>query len=132
MDSLFRRGLISPKAMEKLGKRRGAKPKGATSVRDQGGVRDRGARVAGSRHIDRAQDLGSPARASGRPSNGGFVKDQMQAHSDEIDDPDNQTPAFPIATRVRAATGARQVGVMGPPARLSGPRYGGPSSRKFG
>ena len=92
MDSLFRRGLISPKAMEKLGKRRSAKPKGFSAtgvqpagmadfddkrgVRDQGGVRDRGARVAGSRHIDRTQDLGSPARASGRPSKGGFVVDE--------------------------------------------------------
>jgi hypothetical protein len=148
MDSLFRRGLISPKAMEKLGKRRSAKPKSLSAtrvqpagmadfddrrgVRDQGGVRDSGARVAGSRHIDSAQDLGSPARASGRPSKGGFVRDQMQAHSDEIDDPDNQTPAFPNVARVRATNGARQVGVMGPPARSSGPQYGGPSSRKFG
>src|SRR5262249_51751910 len=98
----------------------------------QGGVRDRGARVAGSRHIDSAQDLGSPTRASGRPSQGGFVRDQMQVHSDEIDDADNQTPAFPNAARMRAANGARQVGVMGPPGRSSGPQYGGPSSRKYG
>ena len=148
MESLFRRGLISRKAMEKLGTRRGVKPRvlNATRVqparmasfddksgaRDQGGVRDKGARVASAGHIDRAQDLGSPARASGRPSRGGFVRDQMQVHRDEIDDPYNQTPGFPNGARVRAANGVRQVGVMGPPGRSSGPQYGGPSSRKYG
>jgi hypothetical protein len=99
---------------------------------DQGGTRDKGAKVASVRHIDIRQDLGSPARASGRPSKGGFVPDQMQVHSDEIDDADNQTPAFPKAAKVKAANGARQVGVKGPPGKSSGPAYGGPNSRNNG
>src|SRR5271157_1597206 len=143
MQSLFRRGLISPTALAKLGKR---KPKilnetkvqaskmanfdGKRGVRDQGGVRDKG--VASARHIDIRQDLGSPARASGRPSAGGFVPDQMQVHSDEIDDADNQAPAFPKAAKVKSANGARQVGVKGPAGKSSGPQYGGPNSRSNG
>jgi hypothetical protein len=145
MQSLFRRGLISPTAMAKLGKR---KPKILSEtkvqsgrmtnfddkggIRDQGGVRDKGAKVASARHVDIRQDLGSPARASGRPSRGGFVPDQMQVHSDEIDDADNQLPVFPKAAKIKAANGARQVGVKGPSGKSSGPEYGGPNSRKYG
>jgi hypothetical protein len=112
MQSLFRRGLISPTAMAKVGKRKPKilnETKGQASkmasfddksgARDQGGARDKGAKVASVRHIDIRQDLGSPARASGRPSKGGFVPDQMQVHSDEIDDADNQQPAFPKAAQ---------------------------------
>ena len=149
VESLFRRGLISSKAMEKFGKRGNeAKPKilketkvqasrmanfdDKSGAGDQGGARDRGAKVASARHIDIRQDLGSPARASGRPSKGGFVPDQMQVYSDEIDDADNQQPAFPKAAKVKAANGARQVGVKGPPGKSSGPAYGGPNSRSNG
>src|SRR5260370_38450297 len=95
VESLFRRGLISSKAMEKFGKRGNeAKPKipNETKVQasklanfndksgrdDQGGARDKGAKVASVRHIDICQDLGSPARASGRPTKGGVVADQRQ------------------------------------------------------
>jgi hypothetical protein len=145
MQSLFRRGLISPTAMAKLGKR---KPKilsetrvqnakmanfdDKAGARDQGGVRDKGAKVASARHVDIRQDLGSPARASGRPSRGGFVPDQMQVHGDEIDDAVNQQPAFPKAAKIKAANGARPVGVKGPRGQSSGPAYGGPNSRKYG
>jgi hypothetical protein len=149
IESLFRRGLISSKAMEKFGKRGNeAKPKilSETKVQaskmanfadkrgrnDQGGVRDKGAKVASAHHIDVRQDLGSPARASGRPSKGGFVPDQMQVQSDEIDDADNQQPAFPKAAKVKAANGSRQVGVKAPPGKSSGPQYGGPNSRYYG
>jgi hypothetical protein len=145
MQSLFRRGLISPTAMAKVGKRKPKilnETKGQASkmanfddksgARDQGGAPDKGAKVASVRHIDIRQDLGSPARASGRPSKGGFVPDQMQVHSDEIDDADNQQPAFPKAAKVKAANGARQVGVKGPRGKSSGPAYGGPNSRSNG
>jgi hypothetical protein len=144
MESLFRRGMISPKALGKLAAK--SKPKILNQTRvqnsrmadfddnskDEGANRDRGARsVAGSRHIDTKQDLGTPARASGRPSRGGFVRDQMQVNTDEIDDANNQRPAFPKGAKVKAANGARQVGVKGPPGKSSGPEYGGPSSRKY-
>jgi hypothetical protein len=146
MQSLFRRGMISPKAMGKLAAK-GSKRKilNQTKVqnsgmanfdgksKDEGANRDRADRsVAGSRHIDTKQDLGTPARASGRPSRGGFVKDQMQVNTDEIDDANNQRPAFPRGAKVKAANGARQVGVKGPPGKSSGPEYGGPPSRKYG
>jgi hypothetical protein len=146
MESLFRRGMISPKALGKLAAKSSSKPKVLNQTRvqnsrmadfdgkskDEGTNRDRGARsVAGNRHIDTKQDLGTPARASGRPSRGGFVKDQMQVNTDEIDDVDNQRPAFPRGAKVKAANGARQVGVKGPPGKSSGPEYGGPSSRRY-
>src|SRR5258708_19515329 len=99
MESLFRRGMISPKALGKLAAKSSSKPKILNETRvqnsrmadfdgkskDEGTNRDRGERsVAGSRHIDTKQDLGTRARASGRPTRGGFVNDQMQLNTTHI------------------------------------------------
>jgi hypothetical protein len=146
MESLFRRGLISQKAMKKLGSRT-RRPKILDETRvqnsrmanfdskakDEGGVRDRGdTSVAGSRGIDTRQDLGSPQRASGRPSADGFVKDQMPVLTDEINDANNQRPAFPRGDKVKASEAKRKLGVVSKAIPSAPSQYGGPNSRKYG
>jgi len=108
MTSLFRRGMISKPNADRIGK---PKVLAQTSVqasrmadfddkggrKDQGGTRDAGERsVASTRHINQNQDMGSPDRASGKPSKGASVGAQRQpVHSREINDSRQQKPDFP-------------------------------------
>lgn len=119
--SLFRRGMISPKAAyAKPGILKQTKPgvplemadfmdKGGRN--DQGGVRDAGDRsVASTRHIDTRQDKGSPARASGKPSKGGSAGAEVQpTRRRAIDEASLQRPAFPGGGKVRASEARRTV-----------------------
>ncbi len=135
LDSMMHQGLISAGAGAKLKKLQGTKVQNSKMAafddkagkRDQGGVRDRGdSSVAGVRHIDTKQDMGSPARASGAPSKGGRVNHTGQPGVDAIDE--GQTPAFPQQGSGKGRAGSRTVGKVQP----SGPEYGGPNSRKYG
>ena len=92
-DSLFRRGAISPKQAAKLGVLKKTKVErapeedfdGKQGLRDQGGGKEHGHKVARSRHIDIKQEMGTPERASGKPSKGGSVNASGQPGADEID-----------------------------------------------
>ena len=75
-------GEVTSNAGVKLGVLRGTKPypkfqsgeepfHGRQGKSDQGSSRDPGHKVAGNRHIDKKQDMGSKARASGKPSSAG-------------------------------------------------------------
>jgi len=145
-DSLFRRGMISPKQASKLKALAGTKlnpafgaaeegANGRGGLRDQGAGRERGeTAVAGNAHINnrRASDFGSPGRASGRPSAGGGVRSKGgRPGADEINAGGSQRPAFPAGSKPRRqalGTPQRARGTVQP----SGPLYGGPSSRADG
>lgn len=95
-------------------------------VRDQGGVRDRGASEAGRRHIDKKQSMGSPAKASGKPSKGASAGAQKQPTKNaHINDASLTSPAFPAGGSkmkgAKAKTPARAKGKI--PAQ--GGQYGG-------
>jgi hypothetical protein len=128
MDAMFHQGLISAKAGAKLKKLQGTKVQNSKMAdfddkggrRDQGGVRDRGdSSVAGARHIDTKQDMGSVARASGPPSKGGRVGKTGQPGADAIDEV--QTPAFPKQGSGKGRAGSRTVA----PIARQGGQYGG-------
>ena len=131
---LMRHAMISPKQAAKRGlmKKTKAQPSkmaefdGKDGERDQGGVRDRGDPDAGARHIDRKQDMGSPARASGKPASTVPGSQKQPVTRDQIDDADTQAPANP---RLGKDSNSRKVGVSGPPPKSSGPQYGGPATR---
>ena len=83
-------GEISAKA----GRRHGVGPKGTRvnprfhtdeeefmgkeGLKDQGRSKDPGPTLAGGEHINRVQGMGSPARASGKPTRGGSTGPQKQ------------------------------------------------------
>jgi hypothetical protein len=105
--------------------------------RDQGGTRDRGdTAVAGNAHINnrRAGDMGTPARASGRPSKGGGVRNKGGIpRTDQINQASEQRPTFPKGARIAGrASNAAPRAVRGGWQRPSGPMYGGPSSQADG
>jgi hypothetical protein len=109
-ESLFRRGMISPKQFGKLGAQKGTRTNpafqageeafsGRQGRADQGGRRDAGERsVAGTGHINnrRTSDFGTPARAGGKPSKGGSAPSRggVPNHA-QIDESSEQTPTFP-------------------------------------
>lgn len=69
---------------------------------DEGVGDDRGVSAAGNRSIDRNQDMGSPARASGKPSKGGSVNAASQpVKRGQIDDGAAQLPAFPAGSSAK-------------------------------
>lgn len=119
-DSLFRRGLISPKQMDRIGK---PKILAQTKVqnskmadfddkggkRDQGGIRDRGVQESGRDHINKRQDMGTPERASGKPSRGAGVEGGQSSpvRRREIDAGESQRPNFPSEGRVRGSEASR-------------------------
>jgi hypothetical protein len=133
-DSLFRRGMISSTQAGKLGilKQTTAQPSKMAAFddkagrRDQGGRSDKGHRLARTDHIDKKQDMGTPARASGKPSKGGGAGMQSQpVRAAEIDAGDTQQPKFPPGGKVKKR------GKLGTPPRARGPiaaqggQYGG-------
>jgi hypothetical protein len=100
-------GEISAKA----GRRHGVGPKGTRvnprfhtqeedfegkeGLEDQGRSRDTGPVVAGDEHIDKVQGMGTPARASGKPTRGGSAGPQKQpTRKRHIDDPALTQPEF--------------------------------------
>src|SRR5258708_34524724 len=118
MECIFRRGMISPKGLGKLAAKSSRKPKIMNETRvqnsrmadfdgkskDEGANRDRGPRsVAGSRHIDTKLDLGTPAGAGGRPSRGGFQRDEEQLDTHQIGDANNQPLALRMGRKGKAA-----------------------------
>lgn len=154
--SMFRRGMISPKQADKLGILKQTKTQnsrmadfdGRGSV-DEGGRKDKGAGEASSRHIDKRQDKGTPARASGKPSAGGSAGAESQpvrrGHLDaaSLQKPDMARGAGITSAKAKAPAfskaptpgGGKPVptkgGKMGTPKRLKGPiakqggQYGG-------
>ena len=111
--SLFRRGLISQKQAGKLGILKQTKSGVPTKMadfdgrsKDEGGTRDKGAPEASTRHIDKRQDMGSPARASGAPSSGGSVgkgATGQPVRRRQLDDAATQKPDFPAGSGKRGA-----------------------------
>ena len=94
---------------EKAGRRHGVGPKGTRvnpkfgaqeepfhgkqGLADKGYGRQRGTSAATGDTIDKMQGMGSPGRAGGKPSRGGFMKRQLQpTHVDHIDAPGLQKP----------------------------------------
>lgn len=133
-DSLFRRGMISEKQAGRLGVFRDQKDQPTKMAafdekggkRDQGGVKDRGDKVAAKGHINdkRTTRAGSPI--AGKPSKSGQAGREDQFDVDEIDDGENQKPDFPTQRgKGRKGSPPRQRGKVQP----SGPAYGGPNSR---
>jgi hypothetical protein len=139
MESLFRRGMISKGQSDRIGK---PKILSETRVqnsrmtdfddkggmRDQGGIRDRGIKESGRDHIDKRQDMGSPERASGKPSKGGSVGAQRQpVRRNEIDARGTQKPDFPKGGSKARGSEARRTVNSRSKARVpkSGGYYGG-------
>lgn len=142
-DSMFRQGLISEREFKRLGAKSAAtKAARGTKVqpskmaefdnkegrRDQGGVRDRGDRLAGNGHINRMRNPKGDSAIAKRPSKRALAGREHQPGTDEIDESDNQKPAFPRGDRMKRRG---RVGVSAP-GKSSGPQYGGPSSRADG
>lgn len=129
-ESLFRRGMISSKQAAKLGALKGTKHQaskmadfdGKGSV-DQGGIRDRGDKIASSKHINNKRTTRAGSPIASKPSKGGQAGAEHQPGTDEINEADNQRPAFP-----KAGGGKRDPRRKGP-IQASGPMYGGPNSR---
>jgi hypothetical protein len=101
VDSLFRRGMISPRQGAKLGVLKGTRAQNSKMAsfddkagkRDQGGRADHGDKQADSRHINRNQRAGS--KIASQPTKGGFSKQARPPTDDEIDQRDVQKPDFP-------------------------------------
>jgi hypothetical protein len=142
MESLYRRGAISGKQMERMGKpavlkktKSGVPTKMAAfdgRKKDEGGVRDRGEVPKNEINHPTNQRAGSPRTAAGLPSRGGQARGGTEPKVGQIDQGAQQRPKFPAGAKVSAAHGKRQVGVVGPKGKSSGPQYGGPSSRANG
>jgi len=100
-ESLYRRGAISSKQASKLGilkKTKVERPNeeafdGKQGRRDQGGHKDRGHKIATTKHID-GPDQGM---GMGAPSKGGAAGKSGQVRANEINDSQNQRPEFPRA-----------------------------------
>lgn len=129
-DSLFRRGMISSKQASRLKVLKGTKHQaskmadfdGKGSV-DEGGVRDRGDRVAAKDHVNNRRTTRAGSPIASKPSKGGQAGAEGQPGTDEINEAAAQKPAFP-----RAGGGKRDPRRKGP-IQASGPMYGGPNSR---
>jgi len=68
---------------------------GKEGLKDQGRSKDPGPTLAGGEHINRVQGMGSPARASGKPTRGGSAGPQKQPFNrDHIDTAAIQQPEF--------------------------------------
>ena len=95
---------------------------------DEGDGTERGDRVAASGHINdrRTTRAGSPIAS--KPTKGAQAGAEHQPRSDEIDEGDNQRPAFPKQGKGTTAV-PRKIRTRGTP---SGPLYGGPNNRKYG
>jgi hypothetical protein len=147
MQSLFRRGAISGKQMDRMSKPailRKTKP-GVPSklanfderTKDEGGPRMRGIREVSVDEINEraVQDKGRTWGTKGRgpPTKGGRAgPERTLAKTAHIDDGKLVRPAFPAGAKVSGKNAKRQVGIKGPPGKSSGPQYGGPSSRANG
>jgi len=136
-ESLYRRGMISPRQAGKLGILKATKAQPSKmadfDAKESGGSGD--GSIAGRNHINNrgTADLGSPQRASGKPSTGAFVKNKGgQPRANEIDEPAAQKPNFPRqgsrASKQSLSTPKRARGRV----TASGPEYGGPNSRSYG
>lgn len=143
VESLFRRGMISPRAGKRAGvlkavngtkheRSKMADFEEKSGMRDQGGVRDRGDGLAGTDHINRKANTRAGSPIASKPSKGGQAGAEAQPGTDEINEGRNQRPDFP-------REGSRpKKQAMGTPKRSrggvtqSGPQYGDPNSRRFG
>jgi hypothetical protein len=148
VSSLMRRGAISARAAAGkpaiLRQTRVNRPKeepfdGKQGRRDQGGADWKNAwdkgdlSVAGTGHIDTRQNMGSPAKASGKPSKGGSAGPQKQPiKKAQIDSPDTQKPDWPKggskAKKAKWSTNKRAGPIASNPNQ-----YGDPDgTRKYG
>lgn len=133
-ESMFRRGMISHKQASRLGVLRGTRAEPSKMADfddkrdDEGDGKERGDRVASSRHINdkRTTRAGSPIAS--KPTKGGQAGAEHQPSDDEIDQAAHQRPAFPKQGKGTTAV-PRKIRKRGTP---SGPLYGGPSNRKYG
>ena len=141
MSSLFRRGAISSKQMDRMAKpailnKTKVQPSKMADFdskkgkRDQGGVRDRGEVPVNEINHKTNQKPGTPSKGAGLPSKGARVNRSGQPDVDHIDQ--QQGPKFPAGAKISAGHGKRQVGIRGHSGKSSGPQYGGPSSRANG
>ena len=140
-QSLFRRGMISPKQATKLGVLKGTKLNPAFGAgeepfenkagrRDQGGTHDRGITEAGVGHINNARQQREGSAIASRPTRGGRVNKGGQPSVDAIDQ--DQRPTFPAGAKVRRQAMGTPQRARGGRQRPSGPMYGGPSSQADG
>jgi hypothetical protein len=128
-SQLFGRGLISAKAAMGMKSKppilrqtRVNRPNeeefhGRQGLGDQGGADwtkplDGGDRsVAGTRHIDTRQTMGSPRRASGKPSTGGSAGPQRQPiRVAQIDEGGTQKPDWPKGAGYKGSAGKGKAG----------------------
>jgi hypothetical protein len=139
LNDMARRGQISPANWAKLKAQMGgakqptrlAEFDGKGGLKDQGGIHDKGDKAGGRSHIDNKQDMGAPARASGKPSKGGSVNATGQPGRGEIDEAKTQSPLFPKGSKTGSAKRPALKAVKRDQTQ-SGPEYGGPNSRKYG
>jgi len=133
-QSLFRQGLISGEQWGKLS-RQGKKKEPARmadfddkgGTRDQGGTKDRGHAIGARKHIDVNQEMGSPARASGKPSKGGSVHgaQKQPVKRGELDAAPSQKPDFPGGSRMKAGNAKRKLSRQTGRIPAQGGQYGG-------
>jgi hypothetical protein len=139
MQSLARRGLISPRQL----KRHFQTGKDVTGVPTKMAAFDDMTKDEGSVHQTAevpANEINHPTNQKkkkvGTVSKGGGAGREGQVNGDEIDASQNQKPNFPAhGTRLEAGEARRRVGVAQSNTgsnRSSGGQYGGPSSRKYG
>jgi hypothetical protein len=141
MQSLFRRGLISPRSMSKLtrnfrtGRDDAGVPTEMTDFNDE--TKDEGSIHQTGEVPD--DEINHPTNQKkkkiGQVSKGGGAGREEQLEADHIDDARMQQPTFPHGGKFHPGEARRRVGVAGPARGANGSAgvlYGGPNSRKYG
>ena len=141
MESMFRRGGISPKVMKRMAKpailkkTRPQKSKMADfdskrGLRDQGGTKDRGEVPTNEINNKTNQRAGRPALAGGLPTKAAQTRGNKAGPSSAAINESTGKKWPGVGSGIKKS--ARRVGVKGGVTPSAPSQYGGPSNRKYG